>query len=574
MKSLSVRLLLFNILLLFLPLGSLLYLDTYENQLLASQENSMIQQGRLLSSALSGRDFSGAELAAEALRILVNLGGRVDSRLRVVDTRGNLVADSAVISAGSPVENSVQYQPGQDEDEPAVPAETEGSAEAGAEMQTAADETRKDASPNDSFLYRMAVYPVNVFKRLFFPPGIQFTAGEFYSGQKMLLGPEIRAALEGRYGAATRYSSGGQVSLNLYSAIPVWGGDPGKITGAVLVSRSSYGILLNLYRIRLDIIRIFFVSLLVSLVLSLGLSFTITIPIKKLKEQAEGMLDKSGHFRSRFRGLRRKDEIGDLSRSLSALSLKLEKRISFIDTFTADLLHELKNPLAAIRGLVELSLSSPVREEQLLSRIAREENRMERLLARLRELSGIDNSLEQEASEFVDLAQFIPLLLEPYRNQNLAPDASGVSIVFKNECTDEQAPAEKVLVLINPDRLGQALLNPLDNALSFAPPASQVTLTLSRGEAGGIKGWLITVDDQGPGIREESGGRYFERFYSERPQEEKQDHSGIGLAIVRAIVQGYGGYCSLTNRHPEPSCSGGCRFLLVLPAVPAGSARN
>ncbi|MDR1901478.1 MAG: histidine kinase [Treponema sp.] len=554
MKSLSVRLLLFNILLLFLPMGSLLYLDTYENQLLASQENSMIQQGRLLSSALSGRDFSGGELASEAHRILINLGGRVDSRLRVIDAQGNLVADSATISAAA---DSALYQSGQDEAETAV---------SGPEPQIASavvDETKRDSSPNDSFLYRIAVYPVNVFKRLFFPPGPQFTTGEFYSGRKLLLGPEILAALEGRYGAATRYSSGGQVSVNLYSAIPVWGSQ--KITGAVLVSRSSYGILLNLYRIRLDIIRIFFVSLLVSLVLSLGLSFTITIPIKKLKRQAEEMLDKSGRFRSRFLGLKRRDEIGDLSRSLSALSLKLERRISFIDAFTADLLHELKNPLAAIRGLVELSLSSAVREEHLLSRIAQEENRMERFLARLRELGGIDNSLEQEASALVDLALFIPLLLEPYRNA----DPCGVSIVFKNACSGEHAPrpAEEALVLINPDRLGQALLNPLDNALSFAPPASEVTVSLSRGEAGGIKGWLITVDDQGPGIRDESGDRYFERFYSERPQEEKQDHSGLGLAIVRAIVQGYGGYCSLANRKAEPPARGGCRFLLVLPAA-------
>jgi two-component system sensor histidine kinase ChvG len=92
MRSISFRLLLFNILLLFFPLGSLLYLDTYENQMLSSQENSMIQQGRIFSSALAGRD-----LAAESRRILENLKLRVDSRIRVVDAEGRLLADSAAL---------------------------------------------------------------------------------------------------------------------------------------------------------------------------------------------------------------------------------------------------------------------------------------------------------------------------------------------------------------------------------------------------------------------------------------------------------------------------------------------
>jgi two-component system sensor histidine kinase ChvG len=518
MKSLTVRLLLFNILLLFLPTGSLLYLDTYESQLLHSQENSMIQQGRILSSALAGVSLAAgktavkadaasaagtdpaavggtpagagpavedredtavsAALAAEAVRILENLRGRVDSRIRVVDATGRLLADSATVQYGFP--------------------DAAGTGDRGffpeGDLGGTGDAENPDgaSSPNSSILYRIAVDPVNFVKRFLFPPQASFSGGEFYSGKQVLLGPEIRAALEGRYGAATRYSSGGQVSVNLYSAIPIPGDSPGKISGAILVSRSTYGILFNLYRIRLDIIRIFFISLLVSLLLSLGLSFTITVPVRKLKNEAETVLDSRGRFTGHFRGLKRMDEIGDLSRSLSKLFQKLEKRIGHIDAFTSDLLHELKNPLAAIRGQTELALASPAKEERLLGGIMQEEGRMERLLARLRELSQIDNTLEREETETVDLGVFLPLFLEtwPQRTGGGAAhpagsegpeSAAGIALVFDPPPGVERAP-----VRINTDRLIQAVANPLENACSFSPPGGTIRLGLRKdGGTGG-----------------------------------------------------------------------------------------
>jgi two-component system sensor histidine kinase ChvG len=527
-----------------------LYLDTYENQLLASQENSMIQQGRILSAALTGADIN-----AESRRILENLALRVDSRIRVVNARGELLADSATVAVPGAVSGDGP-QPGEYAGDPRAAYSVGGGG--GNSADVAGSGGDGETSPNARLLYRLAVYPINGIKKLVFPPQAAYSTGEYYSGQRVLLGPEIRAALDGRYGAATRFSSGGQVSVNLYSAIPIPGETPGEIGGAVLVSRSSYGILLNLYRIRLDIIKIFLVSLGVSLLLSLGLSFTITRPIKKLREEAERVLDREGHFSGHFRGLKRRDEIGDLSRSLSALSLRLEKRIGYIDTFTSDLLHELKNPLAAIRGQTELSLASPQKEEKLLLGIRQEETRIERFLSRLRELSRLDNLPEAQETKRVDLSRFLPLLLERY-----PPGGPNPVLVFNNRA------GGAAFVRVNPDRLVQVLTNPLDNAVSFSPPGGTITVELRRGEAGGLRGWLITIDDEGPGIREEEAGRYFERFYTERPQEEKENHSGLGLAIVRAICQGYGGFCALENRRAEGSGqrSGGCRFILVLPAA-------
>ncbi len=540
---LSVRLLAFNLLLVFLPLASLLYLDTYEKQLLEMQEASMIQQGRVFASAMAGVD-----LAAESTAILARLGARVDSRIRVVDTGGRLVADSA-----------------------AEPAAAKPRSAPGAEAQAA---SRK---ANERMLYRTFVSPINAVRRWLLPPGESYDSGEFYSGAATLLGPEVQAALAGRYGSITRLSTGGQVSVNLYSAIPVFGSASNEVRGAVLVSRSTYGILRRLYEVRLELIKVFVFSLAAALLLSVALSMTITVPIVRLKRQAEGVLDRSGRFRGRFTGLRRKDEIGDLSRSLSDLSARLERRIGFIDGFTADLLHELKNPLAAIRGAVELALSEPggddvggddddagdpagdpasglasgnARVRGLLLRVRDEELRMERLLSRLRELGRIDNRMDDEEASLVDLAELAPLILSRYPHK----DYPTVRVVFDARV---DGPA---LVRANPDRLTQLLSNPVDNAVSFSPVGSTVTVRLSAGSLSGLSGYLVEVDDDGPGADPASLPRAFDRFYSDRPAAAADEHTGLGLAIAHAIATGYGGACSLENR-PE----GGCRFSLVLP---------
>ncbi|MDC7225200.1 MAG: histidine kinase, partial [Spirochaetales bacterium] len=183
----------FNILLLSLPMASLLYLDTYEKQLLKSQESSMIQQARIFGAALTG----SSDLRADSQRIINNLQSRVDSRIRVVDAQGLLVADSAK----APAEKTVRADSGN--------ASIEGVYDAVTPAQ-------------DTLLYRVAVYPVNTLRNLLLPPAPELEGGEYYSEKTVFDGREVQAALEGRYGAATRFSTGGQRSINLYSAIPVY----------------------------------------------------------------------------------------------------------------------------------------------------------------------------------------------------------------------------------------------------------------------------------------------------------------------------------------------------------------
>ena len=546
MKRISMRLLAFNLLLLFLPMASLLYLDSYEKQLLETQEGSMIQQGRLLASALDGQDLS-----AQAAVILRRLAGRVDSRLRVIDAEGRLLADSAALAPAAAGGGQDGQRSAPPEQEAGIPSpydslRSDSLSEAAKTMDAIVANPRANEHP----LYRIVVYPLNVLRRLFLPPQAEYRNADFYSGATRFLGPEVQAALEGRYGAITRLSTGGQVSVNLYSAIPIFGDTPSQVRGVVLVSRSTYSILVRLYVLRLDIIRIFVVSLLASLVLSILLALTITVPIGRLRTEAETALDDLGRLRGRFTGLKRKDEIGDLSRALAALADKLKKRIAYIDGFTADLMHELKNPLAAIRGAAELAISSAGKEEGLLESIRDEELRMERLLAGLREISGIDNRMEGERADAIDLSVLIPGIMGRYPHK----DYPLVRVSF---ASGVEGPA---LVRINADRLVQLIVNPVDNALSFAPPGSEVRVLLE--EAG--RNYRVSIRDEGPGFPPDMADRLFERFYSDRPEVAGQDggHSGLGLAIVKAIAEGYGGCCSIAN---EPG--GGCCLCVELPRI-------
>lgn len=521
MRSLTVRLLIFNILLVFFPVGGMLVLDTYEKQLLDSMESSMVQQGRVLSAALSDRDP-----AEESLRILKNLQGRLDARIRVVNASAELLADSS---------DPRLYD---------TPTENVQEDRFSRSIDSKWDTSYMEAPPEslrDNWLYRVVVYPLNILRRLFLPPSVPLGSAEYYSGASVLNGPEIRAALEGRYGAWTRYSSGGQRSVNLYSALPIRQGE--EVIGVVLVSRSTYHILTDLYSLRLDMIRIFLFSLAAAGVLSLLLARTITIPVKKLRKQAETFLDHRGRLAGEFKPLKNRDEIGALSQSLFTLSGKLEEYISFISGFSADVSHEIKNPVAAIRSAAELAEQYGTEDQKsLFNIIKRESSRIQRLLDDLRDLSRLDVSIESEERQVFSLPDFLKSLQEEWNGRSRQP-------CLLLDITENERQGD-IFVKISEDRLRLCLLNLLENAASFSPINENIILRLRGTGSNGV----IEILDRGPGIPAGMEEKVFERFYSDREEGHKGSHSGLGLSIVRSIVEGYGGRISASGRKEGGAC--------------------
>ncbi len=496
-----IRLLAFNVLLLFLPAAGVLYLDTFESQMLEAQEQSMVQQGRILAAALGA---TGTLDPAQAETILVGLNQRITSRLRVIDSAGRLLADSS------------RHGP-----------QAEGGEVAPVGQEAAAQD------PRSNWLYRLGASLFRFYDRLTGGPGPGAEEREFYSAEKIFDGPEIAAALAGRYGATTRVTAG-QRSITLFSAIPILD-DAGEPVGAVLVSQSTFRLLNGLYEVRLAVFKVFVGSVVAAVILSLLLAGTIARPLTLLGNEAAALLDRRGRLTGRFGGWKRQDEIGDLARSLQGMSQRLEERIGFMESFAADVSHEFKNPLASIRTATEMltEVEEPAQRRRFLALVERDVARLERLLSAVREVSLIDARLDEEEVEPVNLSALLERWLEGRRLRL----PGGVTI-------ESELPAEPVEVQANADRLSQIFENLLDNAFSFAPAGSVVEVTLERqGDEA-----LVRVADRGPGFPPEHLDRIFQRFFSYRPEQKGSDHTGLGLAIVKAIAEGYGGSVEAGNR--------------------------
>ncbi len=531
MRGLTARLLIFNLLLAVFPIGAVFFLGTYESQLLDSQERAMVQQGRLLASALEGHN-----LEEEAKDILERLQSRTDSRLRVVDSEGRLLADSA-----RPID-AIPEEPTSRLSLPAEPLPDEASGENGFSY------------PEENVIYRIGALPTRTVRRVagvIRPPEAPTAEGEYYSGRgEVLDGPEILSALDGRYGAITRISQG-QRSVTLYSAIPVSFDD--EVIGAVLVSRSTFVILNDLYQLRLDIAIIFLFSIGAAVVLSLLLARTVTVPVGRLRDQAESILDERGKLRDRFRPLSGKDEVADLSRALYHLSARLQKRTDHMEDFMADLVHELKNPVAGILSASELADRTAVDEtKRFLKVIDREGRRISRLLDDLKELISVDVRLDSGRSEPMNVSRVLEDLVSAFPHYR----KTGLHLAFIDKTDGTSA------VDADPDRLAQAVLNLIDNAVSFAPVDSEVLVYLKLPGDGERKEGplMIEVLDRGPGLMDAE--RIFERWYTDRPVEEASNHTGLGLAIVRSIAEGYGGAVEAESRD-----GGGALFRILLPVV-------
>jgi two-component system, OmpR family, sensor histidine kinase ChvG len=514
-QGISIRLLLFNVLLVFLPAAGFLYLDVYERELLEAQERAMVQQGRHLAAALSEQGGLDRPLAESLLR---RLDRRTEARLRIVGRDSALLADSATFGPQrAPARESMRY----------------------------ADEFPPEA--REKLVYRAGAWLYKLPRRLSLWLGAPQPSSEPENAYRPLEAREVRAALSGRYGAATRRSKGGQRSLTLYSAIPVR--NQGKVVGAVVVSQSTFRILSALYEVRLGIFKVFLASVAAAVVLSLLVSTTIARPLRQLRNEAAALLDRRGRLRGRFRGSRRGDEIGDLARALEELTRRLEAHLAFIESFASDVSHELKNPLASIRGATELlaEVEDPADRQRFLSMVQKEVARMEGLLSGLREITEIDAQLESEKTRTVAVDG---LLREIVEGRCLRAD-NRLEIKL-------DTPSEPVLVQASPERLTQVFENLLDNAASFSPASGTVEVRLIRENGSG----LVLVDDRGPGIPETHLDRIFDRFFRYRPNEQgsRNGHTGLGLAIVKAIVDGYGGSITARNR-PE----GGARFEVRLP---------
>jgi two-component system, OmpR family, sensor histidine kinase ChvG len=514
LSRISVRLLAFNLILVFVPVAGVYYLDVYERQLLDAQERAMVQEGRVLAAALSEH---GPLQRADAEGLLARLRQQSEARLRIVDPEGRILADSSRLGPRLEPDSEARSRPTRVRDDPLYRA--------------------------GAWLYRQAE------RVLGWASSPEPEVADISGPSDVLATPEVRAALAGRYGARTRASPGGRRSMTLFSALPVW--DGGRVVGAVEVSQSTTRLFRALDQTRLSVFKVLLTSVAVAAVLSLLVSTTFVRPLRRLRDESRVILDRRGRLRGHFRGSRRQDEIGELARALEELTHRLEGHARFTESFAADLGHELKNPLASIRSAAEVlaEVDTPTARRHFLELVQREVARMEHLVTASRELARIDAGIETEERASVDLGSFLSAIAEGYRLRG----ETGPRV--------ELGPAPgPIRVRGVPERLTAVFENLLDNAVSFSPPNGTVRIEL--GQAAGSA--VVTITDDGPGLPEGSEALIFSRFYSFRPGQSKSEegHTGLGLALVKAIVEGYGGSVSAATR-PE----GGAAFTVRLPSA-------
>ena len=521
-SPLTRRIVAVNVLPLALLALGFLYLGRFEASLIRQQIESLQMQGQIFAAALSeGAVLDSAdegevllpELSRQMMRRLVE---PTRTRARLFDAQGRLIADSRVLRGpGDPV-------------------------------------LVTELPPPKGLLARAVDAVCDWFAAL--SPGSR-KPPVYEEAETAAFYAETRSALWGEGGSAVRHDlhAGGLV---ISAAVPLQRHK--HVLGAVMLSTSDREIRDELRRVRLEVLRIFAVTLLVTVLVSLYMAGTIARPIRRLAAAAQRARGRGGRIEiPEITG--RTDEIGELARALQEMTDALWLRMSAIESFAADVAHEIKNPLSSLRSAVETvaRLGDPEKQRRLIAIIQEDVARLDRLITDISDASRLDAELGRLEFSPTDIAAMLRMLVEIHETTR-APDAPRLVL----DLPADQSGRRPLIVPGIESRLSQVFLNLIANAASFSPSDGEIRIQ-ARPDGRAV---LITVEDDGPGIPDDKLTAIFDRFYTERPVGEKfGTHSGLGLSISKQIVEAHRGWIRAENRLDPKGCVCGARFLIRLP---------
>ncbi len=496
--SITPRILAVNILPLALLGGGVFYLDGYRKQLLSERYKLARIEAQITAEALAGATRQRQEA------LLIQIGKEQSMRLRMFDAEGNLWADSFEL------------------DEPAFEF----------------DDVSKDDFSDDlaQALDRAVDWVVGA------EPIPDYIEPEEATSEAW---PELkRAREEGISQIQLRDAPDGTPVIN--AAAPV-----GLNGATLLTTRNAVDITQSVRSARTTLGVAVLLALFGSIMLSLYMARTIVQPLRSLASAAIRVRQ------GRERGVEvprlpeRHDEIGLLARAVSDMTNALRQRIDAVEHFAADVAHEIKNPLASLRSALESlgTVEDPDLRQQLTAIAGHDVKRIDRLVTEISEASRIDAELSRATFEPIDLAQLVRSIVGARENR-AENEGRPVDLHF---------PKMAASIMGEPVRLERVIENLLDNAVSFSPPDAEIDVTVRI-----LDDWVeLTVCDRGPGIPEDQREKVFQRFHSVRPDaEDFGNHSGLGLAIARAIAEAHDG--TLTAHGREDGEPGAC-MVLTLP---------
>jgi two-component system, OmpR family, sensor histidine kinase CreC len=362
--------------------------------------------------------------------------------------------------------------------------------------------------------------------------------GQDYTGKR-----DVRLTLDGEYGArSTREAEEDSTTSIMYVAAPL--GPRQAPRGVVTVFKKQADALPMIAERRAVILQAIVIIGAGILLLIAAVFWWVYQPIGVLTEYAKAV-EKGQRPPKPKLGAGR--EVNALYHALETMREALEGR-RYVEHFTQTLTHEMKSPLAAIRGAAELlEEEMPVEQRRrFLENIRAESQRAERLISRLLELAVVESRSHLDATEVIDLAGVVESAIEEARP---AAENGRVRVELV-------VPVERAKVTGDRFILGAAVANLLENALEFSPAGGMVRVTVEQ-SAGEVR---LHIDDEGPGLPEYAKEKVFERFYSLRHHHSGRKGTGLGLNLVKEAADLHRGGITLVNRE-----EGGARATLRLP---------
>ncbi len=313
-----------------------------------------------------------------------------------------------------------------------------------------------------------------------------------------------------------------------------------KDAGYIVVSEQANDILNAVKERKAFIIRTVLAVALVILIFSLFLNKYILKPIGLLVTFSEAIKKKSKKNIDIKNFFVREDEIGKLTKSIDEMTKELQKRTTRAETFSNDLAHEIRNPLASLKSASELldKTTEKKESEKLLEIINHDVERIERLITDYSQMLKDEASWSREQMSKINLIEIITNVADDFR-QDLKNQNKKINISIKKKILSKNG--HYILGIEN--RLEQVIANLLDNSISFSDDNKKIEIEVEETSSN----LVILIKDEGPGFSETSPQKIFKRFYSNRPKSFGK-HSGLGLNIVKNIVELHEGTISASNR--------------------------
>ena len=310
--------------------------------------------------------------------------------------------------------------------------------------------------------------------------------------------------------------------------------------GYIVVSEQANDIITAVKERKAFIIRTMIAVVIVILIFSLFLNKYILKPIGLLVKFSDGIKKKSSQTIDINKVFIRDDEIGKLTQSIDEMTKELQQRTNRAETFSNDLAHEIRNPLASLKSASELldKTTEKTEAEKLLKIINHDAERIERLITDYTQMLKDEASLSREKMSKIDLVEIIDSVVEDF-NQDLVNQNKKIEINITNKIKSKNGH----FIFGISNRLEQVVANLLDNSISFSKENQKIEISLEETSSN----LLLSIKDEGPGFAETSPQKIFKRFYSNRPSSFGK-HSGLGLNIVKNIVQLHKGTIAASNR--------------------------